>query len=618
MSASSESRFQVTVDDLRKYDWQEVLSRQPEKDCFSFYRALSARASELKAAGDDLGQRVFGLLYVLASFHPTYDSRTSPYRSFRISRANRSLDPDDLTDADLTALQGILAEIADPEFRARVGDVVWICKRDYKAAQVAVRAYVESSQVLETDDLWPPFVERLERAAQLAGQLGFGKPLHQEVLAEVEATIARFDNNERAGRLCACLMRILLEHDGGDPQHYACLSEAHAHRLSGAGEWDFAQEYWQTAVSWFRKLKSEAEVNRCALAAAECMVSKAEAVAQIDHLGFSSAAHWAAVGLAALRQARAEPARIQAVHSRLLELQRLARSELSPLEIDEDALPGFRDQEKQAQEAAAAYVSGYWIRDALGRFAMIRKPTNAAELRQQVEKEAETHILAHLFGAVALDHAGKVADTAAGLLSAGPEDREEALRATMVRRAMEIDWQIQAIWIIEPARRAMLSEHRVRILDLIFLVANNPFIPEGHEGIYARGIQAGFYGDWLTAMHLLIPQIEASLRHVLQLSGVITSTLESDGTQKERDLNALLWMPEMEQTFGVDITFDLRGILIERFGYNMRNEMAHGLMPEGAFYQHGAIYLWWLTIRLCWMGFRMVQRYEKGTQIEPA
>ncbi len=142
--------------------------------------------------------------------------------------------------------------------------------------------------------------------------------------------------------------------------------------------------------------------------------------------------------------------------------------------------------------------------------------------------------------------------------------------------------------------------------ELDFLVTNNLFIPEGHEGIYARGIQAGFFGDWLTAMHLLIPQIEASLRHVFQQAGVITSTLESDGTQKERDINALLWLPEMEKIFGPNVTFDLRGILIERFGYNMRNESTHGLMPEGAFYQHGTVYMWWLAIRLCWLGFKIL------------
>jgi hypothetical protein len=61
-------------------------------------------------------------------------------------------------------------------------------------------------------------------------------------------------------------------------------------------------------------------------------------------------------------------------------------------------------------------------------------------------------------------------------------------------------------------------------------------------------------------------------------------------------------MPELEQIFGPDIAFDLRGILIERFGDNMRNEFAHGLMPESAFYVPTAAYLWWLILHLCVTG----------------
>lgn len=611
MSDALQSRFRVTADDIRQYDWLEVLNLHPKKECVSYYEALCKRASELKAAGDDLGERVFGLLYVVASFGSNYDSRANPYGPLWTNGNNRSLTPDDLTDEDLATLQAILGEITDPEFRARVGDVVWECKRDYKAAQVAVHAFVESARVLETDDLWPSFVERLERAAQLSARLGFGKPLHQEVIVEIEAVIARFENNAKAGRLCACLMRILLDHDAGDPSHYASLAEAHATRLSGAGEWNFSQEYWQTATAWFRRSKNDAEASRCELAAAECMVSQAEDILAGERPSFGSAAHWAAVGLGALRQAKADPTRIHTVHTRLLELQLQARSEISPLELDENAIPGFREEEKKTQEASASHVSGHLFQAAIARLALIRNPTNAAELRDQVEKEAQTHVFSHLFESVALDHSGKVADTASGMLFAEPEKREEALRASMVRRAMEIDWQIQVVWIIEPARRAILREHGIRVRDLVFLVANNPFIPEGHEGIYARGIQAGFFGDWLAAMHLLIPQIEASLRHVFQQTGVITSTLESDGTQKERDLNALLWLPDMERIFGPNIAFDLRGILIERFGYNMRNESAHGLMPEGAFYQHGAVYLWWLALRLCWLGFQMLHEPAK-------
>ena len=59
----------------------------------------------------------------------------------------------------------------------------------------------------------------------------------------------------------------------------------------------------------------------------------------------------------------------------------------------------------------------------------------------------------------------------------------------------------------------------------------------------------------------------------------------------------------MKDVLGEDLVFDLRGILIERFGHNLRNESAHGLMPEAAFYDASSVYLWWLLLHTCWKGF---------------
>jgi hypothetical protein len=110
--------------------------------------------------------------------------------------------------------------------------------------------------------------------------------------------------------------------------------------------------------------------------------------------------------------------------------------------------------------------------------------------------------------------------------------------------------------------------------------------------------------DWFVAAHLLIPQLESSIRHVFTQYGVPTSTLESDGTQNERDLGWLLNHDKMVEIFGGDIAFDLRGILTERFGYNLRNGFAHGLLSWMEFYSEASEYLWWLIIRLCCIGER--------------
>jgi hypothetical protein len=605
MSTTDDStpRFGVGADDLRKYDWQSLLTKSDKRDCHIFMSLFFAEAKARENAGDDLGRRVYSLLGVISSFFPHYDAEGNPYGPlWTKTDGSRALMAEDLKDSDLDALGGILEEIADPEMRARVGDILWEQRRDFKAAQIAVRAFLDAAASHKTDDLWPPYSDRLQRAAQLSAKLGFGKPLHQEALAAIEEAIRDFEHNPKSGLLCCRLMHLAIAHGATNYSRYAATAERLAAENAASDELDFSEHYWQVAALCYRRADNDVEAQRCRLAAAECFIAKADAGMGNKDLGFGFASHWLSVGLRALREANAAPERTKEIHLRLLETQKKAIGECTPLDLDVDAIPGFRDAEKTCQEAAAAHVAGRRFQEAVIRLALISKPTSVDALRERVEKDSEEFIWDKIVHTVALDGAGKTAGRMPPLLSAGENAQEAAMRTRMVNQAKQSDWQIQVVWKIDPARRTILYEHGVRRHDLAFLLASNPFIPPGHEGICVRGIQAGFLGDWLVAMNLLIPQFEACIRHVLQQHEVVTSTLMPDQVQEERDINFFLWLPECSEIFGPDIVFDLRGMLIERFGFNMRNESAHGLMGEREFFQYSSVYIWWLFIHLCWIG----------------
>lgn len=602
MSADETSRFNLSADEVRGYPWQELLNSQSAKECNSYDGTFLRAAKERGEASDSLGERVYSFLYVIASFHPTYDNRITPYRSMRMDPdGTRSLNPSDLTETDLDTLSGIVQEIQDPEFRARVADVLWVCRKQYKMSQVAIHAFLESAQNLKTDDLWPPYVERLERAAQLAGKKGFETEC-AKVVAAIEADIREFENIQKSGLLCARLMRILLSLEEGDIPRYVALSERFSGEFATAGDWHFSEHYWRIAEQWCRAAKDEVGISRCQIAAAECNVSMALTGLSKEPPQISYAAHWMGQGFEGLRRAKAAPARIKEVNQRFLALQKEALADLTPFDFDPEAMPGLKESRQKTQEAAIKHVSDLDFESAIFRLATIGHPTDVEQLKKNERKNSEGLIWDKLFGVNRLDRDGKIADIMPPMGLAGEDPDQIAFRKKMLQTVSSFGWPMAVEWRIEPARKAIAQEHAIRTVDLAFLVSNNAFIRQGHEGIYLRGIQAGFFGDWLVAMHLLIPQLEASVRYVLQQHGMITSTLESDGTQKERDINLLLWDENAEKIFGMDLLFDLRGILIERFGCNMRNESAHGLMYEGQFYRPEAIYLWWLVIRMCWNG----------------
>ena len=112
-----------------------------------------------------------------------------------------------------------------------------------------------------------------------------------------------------------------------------------------------------------------------------------------------------------------------------------------------------------------------------------------------------------------------------------------------------------------------------------------------------RGLYAGLTGDFASAIALLVPLLENSLRHILKQQGVETTGLNAHGIQEEMHLASILDHERCKQTFGESQVKDLRALLIERTYGNLRNRVAHGLMSTGEFFQPAPIYLWWLCLR---------------------
>ncbi len=93
------------------------------------------------------------------------------------------------------------------------------------------------------------------------------------------------------------------------------------------------------------------------------------------------------------------------------------------------------------------------------------------------------------------------------------------------------------------------------------------------EERFARGLAAGFHGEFMVAAALLVPQIESPLRFVVERNGGRGYGRDDEGLQDAHLLDRLLALDIVNGIFGEDIVFDLRGLLVERFGANLRNQV---------------------------------------------
>ena len=83
---------------------------------------------------------------------------------------------------------------------------------------------------------------------------------------------------------------------------------------------------------------------------------------------------------------------------------------------------------------------------------------------------------------------------------------------------------------------------------------------------------------------------------------------DEKGIQNEYDLNKTLDLPKIKDIFDEDTLFDLNGLLVDRSGSNLRNLMAHGLLDDEDFSSPLMSYLWWVTLRLCYLPLLIYQQ----------
>jgi hypothetical protein len=132
------------------------------------------------------------------------------------------------------------------------------------------------------------------------------------------------------------------------------------------------------------------------------------------------------------------------------------------------------------------------------------------------------------------------------------------------------------------------------------LVVDNPFIPPGHEELFAKGFLARLRWDFPHALSILVPQLENSLRHLLDTAGFGTTTRNKHGLQSPIPMGKILSdrREQLEPILGADIVKELKVLFSDQHGPDLRNGIAHGLLEHDDFFSFAAIYAWWFILFL--------------------
>ena len=176
------STFGVSSDEIKKYPWQDVIKTSATKEMFSYHSLLNGALQNCQIGGDLLGVKVYRFFGGLTSWRPSYDDPNDKY----LPLFDGAISPTDYQDEDLDVLEQILPEIMDAEFKSRVADLLWLCrkKKNPDHARIAVESFLIAARALEDARPVCIFTDRIKRAVQLSASLSREKDLFKNTVSQ--------------------------------------------------------------------------------------------------------------------------------------------------------------------------------------------------------------------------------------------------------------------------------------------------------------------------------------------------------------------------------------------------------------------------------------------------
>ena len=609
-------KLAISLQDFRESGWKEAINQEAIVSYKGMWQSLYYAAFSAIENGRLEHGKVLWLLADACSMMLSPSGSNEPFKSRFVGTDRQAVTPDDFLDSDIAFFAEIVDVVDDSWLKARLSDLVWLRQRKPKFALEAIDAYRklpldEDTWIHEGQECWL-------RAIVLCKQLRKGAG---DRLQKIETTIiaafktAKRENNYLGFWLAEVLYSIGLEEN--NQLEVASKLEALAKEFDSSGDFFKAREYFLAAHDWYKDMRNQDKKAEMIVEAAECWVKEAIARSTSVNPSYMEAPQFYTNAIRELQDVEHSVRAKYKVDERIAELRvdlnisgKRAVEEIGFVQIpDLDVL--------QFAEDARRSVSGKSVHDALLMFANLHSEINAEQLRSNVLERMHQFQFQASLATSTFSNDGRIIVKNSAMKSGTElmEIDENTIRAQMIKEyGLLVNIVVAGkIW---PALDVLLLEHRLKERDFISLAKRSSFVPKDRAGLFGKALFAGYERDFVTALHLLIPQLEHLVREHLKQEKAKTSSIRDD-IQTENGMSTLIKLPEAEQIFGKNLAFEFNALFCDASGPNLRNELAHGLLSEEECKSAHSIYAWWLALRLTintWWN----SMHSQGSSSEPS
>lgn len=559
-------------------------------DLFGFYERAFVAARD---AGDEAAQAVFRLLGQVCSMvlRPS-DPANSWQPLFGYSDGTNSPAAEDFR-GDQTSLLRIAAQKTEClALRARLFDIAWSNnRRDGASAAAAIEAYCEITDELLKGSLTSPYGMNpsmaaktpTHRALQIASLTTKAANRSQRV---IDTFNRLYDTVGDAGDIgiLVHLARLALEFRLKDAAALAPELEQAAkaiphgtYPMAVKAAWDLAARLYHNAP--------EAR-QRCLMGGVEQLLAMR---GQVSTAG--AEVSWVMDALQLLRHVQGQEELELKLETDLRRLQKASLKEMGRFEVDL--------QVGDTPRKVAEHFESLNLSDALRAFARLDKSRDVDKLRATARTLGEAAPLMATMPASFVDEEGRTVTKSPGAPHEGEPD--DLWFSHMIDRSENIHRHRTVVALIDPARLVIQARHGPASMCFMPIVGCSAFVPESQREIFALGFTRLFQGDFISATHLLIPQLEPCLRHLLKINGVDPSKRSDDSTEQDLSLKNIYvrFRGDLERILGADLAWEVDRLFNTRPGPALRHEIAHGQLSGGDCFHPNAYYAIWLLYRVC-------------------
>jgi len=561
--------------------------------------SLRKISKEMSDQGRTRHSEVIDLLSKATSMRLVPNSKNEPfeayYRNFEAGR--RTYIPDDFTADQLEFFAKIVVDIDEPWLKARIADLLWLIKtpRNPEHARLAIDSYISHSI---TEKGWHRDVGVCwERAARLCKQIRDSDRLDIITTGLYSAFCYENYSNKNMGLFLANLLDSL-KIDGKYVKEIATSLFNRANDFKTNGDYNSARSYYELASKKHRQSSDDNAWVMSLLAIAECFEIEADMLAAENNMVANTFYENA---MQAYRKIPTKYRDEYAVNTKLPSIsKKISSSGKATLdEMGEFCLPGIdiSDIAKQSIE----HVSGKRSFDvALLFFTGIYAGPKYDELKNSAKALMQETIFSSLAGIHHMSADGRVIAKTPAMNMGGGDKHPDNIAALhcKVQQGLVIELRLVVEGRILPALGRILKEHRITSADMIAMCHQSPLVPEDREKLLGFALWLGFENEFGSAIHLLTPQVEHMVRIKLKATGASTTNIDKDGIEKENGLSSLMELPEALELFGEDLVYEIKSVFTDPLGFNLRNEVAHGLLDDNTSASVHSIYAWWMVIKL--------------------